>query len=251
MLQKCLDAGVRLHQPATAISIQTDVRNEVSSVCIADTQTSTETDVPCTRIIITAGAWSRQVFSTLFPTSSLELPVSSLAGHSLVVRSPRWTKEHEAQGCHALFLAEQPGYSPEIFSRVGGQIYLAGVNSAEEPLPELASDSKSRVSKAAIARLRETACGLLGETDAELDVVREALCFRPATDSGLPIVDRIADRHLGPNVSTRPGSDGGIYLCAGHGPWGISQSLGSGKCLAELVQGRTLSADISRLGLAV
>lgn len=227
------------------------MRDEVSSVRIADTQTSTETDVPCTRIIITAGAWSRQVFSTLFPTSDLELPVTSLAGHSLIVRSPRWTKEHEAQGCHALFLAEQPGYSPEIFSRVGGQIYLAGVNSADEPLPALASDAQGKRSPAAIARLRETACALLGETEADLDVVREALCFRPATASGLPIIDRIADRHLGPGVTTRPGSDGGVFLAAGHGPWGISQSLGTGKCLAELVQGRTLSADISRLGLAV
>ena len=104
-----------------------------------------------------------------------------------------------------------------------GQIYLAGVDSAEEPLPELASDSKRRLSEAAIARLRGTAYELRGEAEAELDVVGEALCFRPATDNGLPIAYWIADRHLGPGVITQPGSDGGVFQAAGQ-DHGISAS---------------------------
>ena len=58
------------------------MRDEVSGICTADSQVKAETDVPCTCIIITAGAWSRQVFPTLLPNSSLELPVSRLAVHS-------------------------------------------------------------------------------------------------------------------------------------------------------------------------
>ncbi|KAI0883856.1 FAD dependent oxidoreductase [Annulohypoxylon maeteangense] len=249
LLQKCLDAGVRLHHPAKAISIQTDVRNEVSSICIADTQSSTETDIPCTNIVIAAGAWSPQVFATLFPTSGFKLPVTSLAGHSLVVKSPKWTKEHEDQGCHAVFMESQPGYCPEIFSRVGGHIYVAGLNSATEPLPALATDSKSNISRPAIEKLRETAKKVLGED--EVEVVREALCFRPATDRGTPILGRIPDSCLGPATNTRPSPEGGVYLAAGHGPWGISMSLGTGKVMAEMIQGRGLSADVSGLGLDV
>lgn len=62
LLRQCLDRGVHLSQPARAIAIMKDVRDELSSIRIADTHSSTETDVPCTRLIITAGAWSPQVF---------------------------------------------------------------------------------------------------------------------------------------------------------------------------------------------
>ncbi|KAI1379980.1 FAD dependent oxidoreductase [Hypoxylon crocopeplum] len=249
LLQKCIDAGVHLHHPAKAISIQTDMRNELSSICIADTQSSTETDIPCTNVVIAAGAWSPQVFATLFPTSKFKLPVSSLAGHSLVVKSPRWTREHEGHGCHAVFMTSQPGYSPEIFSRMGGHIYIAGLNSATEPLPGLATDSKGRIAKSAIEKLRETVREVLGEDD--LEVVREGLCFRPVTDRGTPFLSRIPDRCLGPAVSTRPAPEGGVYLAAGHGPWGISMSLGTGKVMAEMIQGRELSADVSGLALKI
>ncbi|KAI1080543.1 FAD dependent oxidoreductase [Whalleya microplaca] len=253
LLQKCLDAGVQLHHPAKAISIQTDVRNELSSICIADTHSSSETDIPCTAIVIAAGAWSPQVFSTLFPTSQLRLPISSLAGHSIVVRSPRWAAEHEEHGCHAVFMTAKPGYSPEIFSRVGGQIYIAGLNSAAEPLPPLATDARRGISGPAIETLRRTAREVLGPADGgdDLEVVREGLCFRPVTDRGTPVLSRIPDRYLGPSVGARQAPDGGVFLAAGHGPWGISHSLGTGKVMAEMIQGRELSADVSKLGLDV
>lgn len=250
LLQKCLDAGVKLHHPAKAISIQADVRNELSTICIADTRSSTETDIPCTNVVIAAGAWSPHVFGQLFPMSQLRLPVSSLAGYSLVVKSPKWTWEHEQRGCHAVFMeSSQPGYSPEIFSRTGGHIYIAGLNSATELLPVVATDSKGKISQFAINRLRETVKDVLGEED--LEVVREGLCFRPVTDGGTPILSRIPDKYLGPSLGTRPAPSGGVYLATGHGPWGISMSLGTGKVMAEMIQGRELSADVSRLALNV
>ncbi|KAI0173610.1 FAD dependent oxidoreductase [Hypoxylon sp. FL1284] len=250
LLQKCLDAGVHLHHPAQAISIQTDMRDELSSICVADTRSSTETDIPCARVVVAAGAWSPRAFAALFPASRYRLPVASLAGHSLVVRAPRWERADDSRGgCHAVFVADEPGYSPELFSRRGGLVYVAGLNSAAEPLPDLATDAKSRIDAAAVERLRATAGEVLGED--EVEVVREGLCFRPVTDTGTPILGRIPDTCLGPSVRTRPGPDGGVYLAAGHGPWGISLSLGTGKVMAEMVQGRALSADVSRLGLKV
>jgi glycine/D-amino acid oxidase-like deaminating enzyme len=43
--------------------------------------------------------------------------------------------------------------------------------------------------------------------------------------------------------------DGGVWIASGHGPWGISLSLGTGLVVSELVEGRKPSADISNLGL--
>ncbi len=57
------------------------------------------------------------------------------------------------------------------------------------------------------------------------------------------------DSKLGPNFGTRQGSDGGVYVAAGHGAWGISLSLGTGCVLAEMVEDKATSADISSLGL--
>ncbi|OTB07467.1 hypothetical protein M426DRAFT_318138 [Hypoxylon sp. CI-4A] len=248
LLKKCLDAGVHLHHPAKAISIQTDVRDELSSVCVADTQSSSETDIPCTNLVIAAGAWSPEVFATLFPKSEVKLPITSIAGHSLVVKSPKWAAEHESQGCHAVFMTSRPGYSPELFSRTGGHIFIGGLNSATEPLPPLATDSKSRIQKPALDTLLDTAKEVLGG-DEGLEVVREGLCFRPATKRGTPVLARLPDSWLGPATAARRAPEGGVYLAAGHGPWGISMSLGTGKVMAEMIQGRQLSADVSKLGL--
>ncbi|KAI9870383.1 MAG: hypothetical protein M1830_004315, partial [Pleopsidium flavum] len=122
LLDECRSRGVHLHQPARVISVSKDLKGELSSLRLLS-ENGTETDIPCTRLVITAGAWTPQVFSSLFPAAKVRVPVSSLAGHSLVVKSPRWAKEHEEKGCHAVFTTDSSGFSPEIFSRVGGEIY--------------------------------------------------------------------------------------------------------------------------------
>lgn len=224
------------------------------------------TSVPCTRLVITAGAWSPQVFSTLFPSATIKLPVSSLAGHSIVVRSPRWSAEHEDKGCHAVFATDPSGFSPEVFSRTGGEIYLAGLNDAALPLPKLPTDAKPDA--ASIEKLKKVSKRMLGLDSGEddLHILREGLCFRPVTPRGNPIIGRIDDKKLGGGFATRGGGEGGVFLAAGecngpsvtirllmlrvgHGPWGISNSLGTGKVLAELVEGQKTSADIRRLAL--
>jgi glycine/D-amino acid oxidase-like deaminating enzyme len=219
------------------------MHDELSSIRILNTSTNAVSEIPCTRLLISAGAWSPQVFSTLFPNSNLKLAISSLAGHSLVVRSPRWGKEHEGKGCHAVFTTDEAGYSPEIFSRIGGEIYIAGLNSVSLPLPELATES--RIDESSIAKLKMTAERLLGEED--LEVVRKGLCFRPVTKRGTPILARI-DEKLG-SVGTRGTREGGGFIAAGHGPWGIALSLGTGKVMSEMIEGKETSADVRRLGL--
>jgi glycine/D-amino acid oxidase-like deaminating enzyme len=250
------------------VSVTKDMRDEIASIRILNTEAHSETDLPCTKVLIAAGAWSPQVFSTLFPRAKKKLPISSLAGHSLVLRSPRWTKEHEEKGCHAIFTTDEEGYSPEIFSRVGEEIYIAGLNSSSLALPDLATGSV--VDENAVNKLMRTSKRLLGADDLEVDklkvdklkvdelkvddlkvddleVLRKGLCFRPVTNRGTPFLTRIPDNMLS-DVRIRGAGEGGVWLAAGHGPWGISLSLGSGKVMAEMIQGKPLSVDI-RLGL--
>ena len=238
--------GVRLHHPARAVRVSRDDSGEMSAVRIHH-DTGGDHKIPCTRLLITAGAWSASVFDTLFPEARTEIPVSKLAGHSLVVKSPRWTAEMEKKGCHAIFTTMRDGLSPEAFSRTGGEIWIGGVNDPDLALPERATDAE--VDRGSIDKLMDVAKQLLGsEGKDDLEVVREGVCFRPVTDWGEPILARIPDDELG-GIETRLPPDGGVFVCAGHGPWGISLGLGTGRCMAEMLEGGVESADVSGLGM--
>ncbi|KFA61876.1 hypothetical protein S40285_06574 [Stachybotrys chlorohalonatus IBT 40285] len=241
LLDECKNAGVQVHHPATALEVTTDVRDEVASVRIGYTDSSTETEIPATRILLSAGAWTPLVFSTLFKSSTASIPVTAYAGHSLVVRNPKGAGDT----CHAVYCSLE-NLSPELYSRPSGVIYLAGVNSSTIPLPPLATGAEPV--DEALEELKVLARRLI-VSEGELEVVRTGLCFRPVTPRGTPILARLEDGQLGERVGTRRGAEGGVFVAVGHGPWGISLSLGTGRVMAEMMQGRALSADVSRLGL--
>lgn len=114
-------------------------------------------------------------------------------------------------------------------------------------LPDNAADVTAREED--IEKLRQAARGMLGiPPGGDLEVMRESLCFRPVTSSGRPVVSRVPDSGLG-GLYTHGGGLGGVFVSAGHGAWGISQSLGTGMVLAELMEGKTPSAKVEALSL--
>ncbi|OJD23320.1 hypothetical protein ACJ73_05327 [Blastomyces percursus] len=267
LLAKCLERGVQVHNPARAIGLIKDPSSgSTTGIALQNQRTNTQSTIPCTNLLFAAGAWTPRAFDALFPTSPTRIPVTSLSGYSIVVRSPRHTLSHErvtyAGTAHAVFTTHPRacGFSPEIFSRAGGEIYLAGLNSSETPLPALASDAHGMMEADKVALVRKTTVTLMGKADPDvaskdaeedaniddLEVVREALCFRPWTESGRPIVARLGDWVLG---SGGVSPSGGVFMAAGHGPWGISMSLGTGKVMADMIRGVKTSADVSGLGL--
>jgi glycine/D-amino acid oxidase-like deaminating enzyme len=244
-LDQSLEKGVHFHHPAKVVRIERDPGGHLQGVVIRSSTSGEEVDVQCTRILIAAGAWSPQVFKTLFPSSNFEIPISSLAGHSLVLRSPRWTKADEAEGFHAVYTTLD-GFSPEIYGRMGEELYIAGLNSSTIPLPDLATEAN--IEDESIHQLKLMSKRLLCLDDIDdLEVVRKGLCFRPVTNKSAPILSRIEDVNLG-GVRTAGGGNGGVWLAAGHGPWGISLGPGTGKIMAEMITGQKTSADVSRLG---
>ena len=201
--------------------------------------------LPCDALLLTAGVWTPRVFETLFPKATISLPITHLSGHSVVLRSPHWTPGEPpappVAGCHAIFTTDtDAGFSPEIFSRAGGDIYLAGLNTTGVPVPELAS--KVQPDPASIEVLMQVARKLLG--DGRVDIVRTGFCHRPVSSSRVPLLTRLTQEQTGTIFN------GGMWVSAGHGPWGISLSLGTGLVLAELVLSESPSADVSRLGLS-
>ena len=218
LLDECLSRGVHLHQPCRPVKIVRSESGALSSLDLVKTTTQEIIKLPCTNVVLAAGAWTPEVYRTLFPESkATQPPISSLAGHSLILRSFNWpppklsniedNNELVRQDCHAVFTSDnEAGYSPELFSRMPeGHIYLAGLNSSTHPLPKVANEHV--VDPKSIAVLRKTAHRLLGD---EFEVVREGVCWRPVTESGLPIVCNLAKKGAK-----------GVFIAAGHGVWGI------------------------------
>jgi glycine/D-amino acid oxidase-like deaminating enzyme len=222
------------------LEISKDVRGELASIRIGYTNSATETEIPMTRLLLSAGAWTPQLFALLFKASTTKIPVTYLAGHSLVVKTPGEASDL----CHSVYCSHEE-LSPELYSRPNGVIYLAGVNSSSIPLPRLATGAK--VLQASLDRLMGIAKRFISAPD--LEVVRTGLCFRPVTKRGTPILARLDDELLGDGIRTRKGAEGGVFVAVGHGPWGIALSLGTGKVMAEMMQGRKLSAEVSRLAM--
>ena len=69
------------------------------------------------------------------------------------------------------------------------------------------------------------------------------------TPNGRPIVSRISDEKLG-DVNTRGRDQGGVFIAAGHGAWGIAHAPGTGLVMTELIEGRRTSAKIEALRLS-
>ncbi|MCJ1226312.1 hypothetical protein MMC12_002962 [Toensbergia leucococca] len=238
LLSACLARGIHLHQPAHAHSLTKTPTNTLQTIKITTTTSPPKTNtIPCTRLILAAGAWTPSVHKTLFPSSKLHIPISPLAGHSLLLRSPHYTppsfSSPHPSTTHAVFTTDPAaGYSPELFSRNTGHIYLAGLNSPSTSLPPLAT--ARHIDPQAIAKLKRTAERLMGPG---LEIVREGLCFRPVFERGACVLGPLA------------GEGEGVWVAGGHGPWGICLSLGTGVCVAEMVEGRECSAEVGGLGL--
>lgn len=91
------------------------------------------------------------------------------------MRNPHHKPEDpESEVCHAVFATDTLGFSPEWFARIGGELYLAGLNSTNIPLPDVATDVKAN--EKAIEQLKECAKAMmLNVPGKEFEVLRAGL----------------------------------------------------------------------------
>lgn len=257
MVEACRARGVQVHHPAQVVSLNKDEDGTINGVNLMSDGGNVPGEIACKNIVIASGAWTPAVFKNLFHNSPISIPISPLAGYSLLIKSPRYSllDEQKHDRSHAIFSAPTKTYSwaPEIFSRKGHEIYIAGLNDPKLSLPEHATGAV--INDKSMTEIKKAAIQLLGLatpegdqiTENDLEVIREAVCFRPVTNSGTPIITTISDSDLGKHTKHPHG--GGVFVAAGHGPWGISLSLGTGWVVKEMIRVRKTTANISRLRL--
>ncbi|KAK4942973.1 hypothetical protein LTR10_017357 [Elasticomyces elasticus] len=269
LLEECKKYGVKVHLSTKAEGVETDNNGALKGLKLKSSDNN-DHFLECDKVVVSAGAWTPRVFKSLFPKSATRIPVSPLAGYSLAVKSPRYTtpfvdaEKRQIGGgednwlCYAIYCA--PGrhfaYAPEAYARLARngetEIWVGGINDSTLPLPELAVSVKDMIDPESINDLRKTIVQLTGlakEGDDlhhdDLELVREGLCFRPVTHKGTPLIGKVPEKNLG---SIKVGN-GGVWIASGHGPWGISLSLGTGLVVSEMLLGKKPSADVRALGI--
>jgi len=266
LMKECQNKGVQIHTNCVATRITKGEDGKVTGLKMTkDTETY---DKHCKNILIAAGAWTPHVFRKLFPNSKLRVPIDPLAGYSIVVQSPRYSKpildptrhsENLSAGVsHAVYCAPTSKWSfaPEVFSRVPAdgkpELWAGGVNDSALQLPETADGTPALIDREKTEELRSAMIAMTGLSQEgddlavdDLTIKREGLCFRPVSRSGSPIISKVSAGALGQGIEMA--DSGGVYIASGHGPWGISLSLGTGSVVAEMLTGRKPSVNISRL----
>jgi glycine/D-amino acid oxidase-like deaminating enzyme len=279
LLEESQKRGVNIHLGMKATEVIKDPSNKTSALKLQATTGVSQTHLSCGEIIVAAGCWTPQVFNTLFPRSRLNIEIDALAGHSVIYRTPRYSKPFanivHGQGNHAFSKDKHISYaiycpptkswsfSAEAYARLDGsgkpEIWIGGLNhtNAQLPLPDLPTDSKKLMIPHERANLRNCAVQLTGlkktgdkssQPEDDLEIVSEALCFRPVSKTGVPIIQQVPQRVLGLG-SSESGSGARVWIASGHGPWGISLSLGTGLVMRDMIVGRKPTVDVSELRL--
>ncbi|KAF8710574.1 FAD dependent oxidoreductase, partial [Rhizoctonia solani] len=227
--------GVQIHLGATASKINfASESNKVPTELVATTSDGSEIVIPATDVVFAAGPWTGTLARKLLGKKDAGAAGTiepSEPSSSIVLRPDA---SHPVTN-HMLFTELTFGgrsREPEVYPRLDGTVYLCGAGGEDEAiaLPERA-DQVEPV-PAAIQRLKEAAVFVSPDTFGDAEVVAEQCCFRPNSQTGLPVIGKVRE---------------GIWMASGHGVWGIQNGPGTGKCLAELILGLPTSANISQL----
>ncbi|MBS0549305.1 MAG: FAD-binding oxidoreductase [Proteobacteria bacterium] len=174
-------------------------------------------------VVIALGPWS------ILAANWLPIPpVYGFKGHSLVFRTG------EAIPAEALFLEYQEAsgevLTPEVFARADGTVWACAVSSTS-PLP--IDPARVKGDDGVHERL-EALCRSLSPAIASAPIVAKQACFRPVTESGVPLIGAV------PGVAN-------AYVATGHSVWGMLNSPATGEAMAELIlDGASTHVDLAR-----
>lgn len=171
-------------------------------------------DVKAERVLVAAGPWSPEVIDP----SGVWRPIRPLWGSVVEIEladAPRHVLEQAGIQASIGAAAGEHGPRNHDFSLVSvpGVSVVGSTFLEEEPDPR---EWREPI-------LRFAAHFVPGILDAPIRGVRA--CPRPMSADGLPLIGAVSGRD-------------NLYICAGHGPWGISTGPGSARLVSDLMLGR-------------
>ncbi|SPO29968.1 related to Putative oxidoreductase C1F5.03c [Ustilago trichophora] len=234
-------AGVEVLFNSRVTSLRFQDNRRVDGVEIKDARSGETRMIDVDDLVIAAGPWTGSLITQLFPRTLLPAHLKSASlidgsrAHSVVIQSP--PGKPLSADCLFTDMAYGPDGSkagaPELYCRPDGTAYVCG-GSDDAPLPDTADQVGFDEEK--VAALIEQS-KVLSPSSLDLDT---GATLRAKQSCYLPISNRTGNPIIG-------GKDG-VYVAAGHSCWGITNSLGTGKVMSELiVDGKVKSANIRGL----
>lgn len=210
--------------------------------------------IACTKLLLACGPWTPTVYKTLFPSSPIHLQFSTSAGDWILCKNPCPTTQKSVAFVSFNGIV---GEKLEFAGRNDGTIWVCGRKNFAAVLPPpglIAEPDESMVEE-----LRDRArmwlnsrCRCIDKHTDELQLVDKGRAFRPTTKSGLPTISEVLASDL---TSTRtdtaqgPNTSGSIFVCWGHGSYGLTLGLGTGKLMCQLMCDEKPDLDISLFAL--
>ncbi|KAJ1036458.1 hypothetical protein NDA13_000338 [Ustilago tritici] len=234
-------AGVEVLFNSRASSLRFLNDRNVNGIEVKDTKSGETKTLDVDDLVIAAGPWTGSLTTQLFPRSLLPAHLKSASSidgsraHSIVIESP--PGKPLSADCLFTDMAYGPGGrkagAPELYCRPDGTAYVCG-GSDDVPLPDTA-DEVSFDEKKVAALIEQSKVLSPSSLDVESGATLRAkqACYLPISNrTGNPII----------------GGKEGVYVAAGHSCWGITNSLGTGKVLSELIlDAKVQSANIRGL----
>lgn len=197
--------------------IGSEARPVVESGTVVGVRLADGTMMPADAVLVAAGPWT----SSLVDPSGEWAPIRATWGVTLQLRldgnAPRHVVEEDEVGAinRAAAATERAAANddedpPSLFSlaSAGGVSTLGSTFLPIEPDP-------ARIAPLLLRRAAEFLPAIAGA-----EVVERRLCARPQSADGRPFIGAVA-------------GVAGLYVCAGHGPWGISTGPASAAIVAR------------------
>jgi glycine/D-amino acid oxidase-like deaminating enzyme len=214
----------------------------------------------CNDLVFAAGTQTPQLVRELFPGFSRNFHETNNSGNWIIVKS---TAPEQYQMCAEVILDNVVNHQLEFVGRKDQAtgdfvIWVCGLNNESSKLGRI--DDQAEPDEDAINRLRKYAGQFLwnGESAQEdsLEVLEKGRTYRPTIDRELPILTSISRGDLcGPRIPEEQSLSGqgdcaksGVWVCTGHGRYGITLGLGSGRLMSQLILGETPDLDVAALG---
>ncbi|KAL8950198.1 MAG: hypothetical protein Q9222_003761 [Ikaeria aurantiellina] len=239
LYEQYLRYGVELHLNTQAVSAELSRTDEILSIQVVRDKDKISL-LKCDKLVLAAGAWTPAVFKKLFPQSSVNFDPVISAGEWLVFENPEPDVE-----IAAAYFDDIVGEKLEFAGRSDHTIWVTGIKNKTGIVPDVGEVPEP--DQASLSKLKDYSNTFLQHPATGLRVISQGRSYRHENKRRLPIIASLPSSKL----STNGRCDGRstVYINAGHGSYGVTLGMGSGKLMSQLVLGEIPDINVSKLGI--
>lgn len=246
--------GVDVQTSLIPVAVSLSAEKEVQAVACWRNDDLSTIHIDCKQLLLACGPWTPSIYETLFPTSRLRLQWTTDAGDWILCKNPCPSTQNTTA---FVSFANLVGEKLEFAARNDGTIWGCGRRNHNAPLPfpchtEEPDEALIAELSAHARRWLDWSCRCREEHAGLVHVVKKGRAFRPATKSALPLMTEVESLRLTSNsktVSDTETCSSDLFVCWGHGSYGLTLGMGSGRLMSQLMSGEEPDIDLSPFSL--